>query len=224
MPRSPSHYSIVREIRKRLGLTQTQLAARLKVAWVTLNRIENDHDKLSRRIALLLSEQTGVLFGDIMKNRQGVLRTWYGTLSSERLPLGDTRRDKFARALGSQHLKTLIGNAEYRAELILGAMMEAAPQKVWTLDGAIEIAFDQLEQEFGLQEIVERLRRAPAPLADWIRDQVGPPPVNLLKEMRAAVSGRSMEDRAARKLAALKKRPPISSRAKSSKKRRRRAP
>jgi transcriptional regulator with XRE-family HTH domain len=202
MPRPPSHYSIVREIRKRLGITQEQLAARLGVGWSTVNRIENgDMEQISRRLALLLSDHTGVHLGDILRNREGEPRTWYGNLTKH-LPLRGGRRDQFARALGVQHLKTLIGNAEYRAELILRAMMESAPQRLWTLDSAIEIAFDELEREFGLQEIVERLRRAPAPFK--IKR---PPPVGMFKEAIVALSGRSTEDRAARKLAALKRKP-----------------
>jgi transcriptional regulator with XRE-family HTH domain len=219
MPRPPTHYSIIREIRTKIGLTQGQLALRLGVSRITINQIENGMmPKFSRRLALSLSNLTGVPYRDIMDNRPGPLQTWHGELSSSKLE----QLDRMARDLAPRQLRTLIGNAEYRAELILTAAAEHAPQKLWTLDAAIEANFDELEKEFGLQKDIERLRRTPAPFADWIKAQVGSAPAGLFDQARKTLSGHSMEDRAAKKLAALKKKLPISSRAKSSKRRKHR--
>jgi DNA-binding XRE family transcriptional regulator len=205
-----------------LGLTQDQLAKRLGTTWVTINRIENGSLKISRKLALRLSALTGVQYGDIKENEPGPLRTWHGQLSSGRLD----QLDQMARELAPRQLKTLIGNATYRAELILtAALQQDAARKFWTLDAAIEAMFDELEHEFGLQRLVRQLRKANGKpeIVAWIKERVGEPPAGLFKEAAEALSGRSMKDRAAKKLAAVKKRPTISlRRAKSSKKRQRR--
>jgi DNA-binding XRE family transcriptional regulator len=213
MPKKPSHRSIVRDIRKELGFTQAQLAARLGTSWVTINRIENDSLKISRKLALRLSTLTGVLMQDILTNAAGPLRPWYGDFSGGNLD----RLDQMARSLGPRQLKTLIGNATYRAELILMAALENAPRQLWSLDAAIEAAFDELEEEFGLRESVKKLRQSTSRpgIVAWIEERVGRP-IGLVEQVASLAS--SPEETTA---ANLKKKPATSSRAKSSKKRRR---
>jgi DNA-binding XRE family transcriptional regulator len=199
MPRPPSYYSIVREIRMKIGLTQGRLALRLGTSRITINQIENGMLRISRRLALSLSWLTGVPYRDILENRSGTLQTWYGQPSAARIE----QLDQMARELAPRQLKTLIANAAYRAELILRTAAERAPRKLWALDAAIEATFEDLEKEFGLQENVERLRRAPAPFVIQ-----APAPIGTIRQAREALSGRSMEDRAARKIAVLVKRKP----------------
>jgi transcriptional regulator with XRE-family HTH domain len=240
MPRAPSNYSIVREIRKRLGLTQAELAKRLGVIRPTINKIENDELDIPRRLALALSNFTGVHFGEILSNRPGEPRTWHGQPLEECFAgvqftaIPGKTTNQVARELAQRHVEVLIKNVGYRAELILKAAMRAAPTKLWTLDAAIEIAFDDLEKEFGLQETVKRLRKIPAPHVGWIKKKVGPSPDGVFQEAQEALSGRSVEDRAARKLAWIaslkksarskrKEKPATSLPARSSKKRKRQA-
>jgi hypothetical protein len=157
-----------------------------------------------------------VYYADIKENASGPLSTWHGQLSSARL----NQLDDMARYLGPNKLKTMIENAAYRAELILkAALQQDTARKLWTIDAAIEAAFDELESEFGLQRSVQRLRKSTAQpeIVAWIKEKAGPPPLGLIKQAADALFGRSMEDRAARKIAALKPR----RREKSSKKRQR---
>jgi DNA-binding XRE family transcriptional regulator len=156
MPRKPTHRSIVRDIRVVLGLTQTALAKRLGTTTITINRIENGSLKISRRLALRLSWSTGVKYQDIVTNAPGRPQTWHGELRGDRLD----ELDQKARNLSAEQLGTIIDDVKYRAELILKAVLADAPRKLWSLDAAIQTAFDGLEEEFGLRRSVKRARES----------------------------------------------------------------
>jgi DNA-binding XRE family transcriptional regulator len=155
MPRSPSHYSIVREIRKRVGWTQAQLAERIGTSWISISRVENGSLKISRKLALRLTWETGVPYRDIMNNKVGPPQTQRdGELDLTKI----SNMDIHARRLTFEQIqKSLVDNATYRAELLYRAAHATAPRKIWSLDAAIMIAFEELAEEFGLTNEVAKL-------------------------------------------------------------------
>src|SRR5258708_18067774 len=158
MPRSPSHYSIVREIRKRLKWTQAQLAERIGTTWISISRVENGSLKISRKLALKLSFETGVSYRDIMTNKGGVPQTQIGLEKMDLDPSKISEMDARARELTFEEIqKTLVDNATFRAELLYRAAQAAAPRKIWPLNAAITLAFEELAKEFELTDAVVKL-------------------------------------------------------------------
>jgi transcriptional regulator with XRE-family HTH domain len=155
MPKQPSFYSIVRTIRQSLKLTQDRLADRLGVYVSIVRRIENGTLGVSDRIAQSLAELSGVPALDIRSNRAGRLRSRYKAGVTPRLL---TDQDKRARELSAAQRKTLLDNYSYHAELLLNAVLLAAPHQLWALDTAIEAALSEIERRFGLSATVKDLR------------------------------------------------------------------
>jgi transcriptional regulator with XRE-family HTH domain len=77
MPRPPSHPHVLRTARKILGFTQKDLADRVGIATVTLQKFENGDASISRQIALRISVETGLDVTDLIKNKDPLHpRTW----------------------------------------------------------------------------------------------------------------------------------------------------
>lgn len=182
MPKKPSHQSILREIRHALSWTQLDLSRRLGISLQAVNRYENDTLKVSRNVGLRLAWMTGVPLQDILSNRPGPPQTRRGPLSPEILQ----HLDEQARNLTDETLDTLLENYWYHAELLLKAARGHAPRKLWTIDAAIEAAFDELEREFELTDAVKEIRgQAHDPeLVKWM-EKTFPVPPEVRKEARA---------------------------------------
>src|SRR6516164_6973499 len=156
MPRSPSHRSIVREIRKCLRWTQFELARRIGTTMTTINRIENGSLKISRKLAWRLCWASGVSYKDIVENKSGVPRNRYGNLNPETHKLFE----KGASEWTDEQLASLVDNAKYLAETLHRAARETEKneKKIWSLDAAIQLAFEEVAEEFGLTRAVTRIR------------------------------------------------------------------
>jgi transcriptional regulator with XRE-family HTH domain len=154
MPKKPSHQSILREIRHALNWTQLDLSSRLGLTLSAINRYENGTLRVGRTVALRLSWATGVPYQDILANRPGPPWTKSGPLSPEILQ----HLDEQARNRSDKDLEKQAENYQYRGELLLKAAREYAPRKLWTVDAAIEAAFDELEKEFELTDAVKEIR------------------------------------------------------------------
>ena len=77
MPRPPSYPHVLRTARNILGLTQKDLAARVGIATVTLQKFENGDASISRELALRIASETGLDVIDLIKNKDPLHpRTW----------------------------------------------------------------------------------------------------------------------------------------------------
>jgi DNA-binding XRE family transcriptional regulator len=154
MPKVPTHPSIIREIRSVLGWDQKKLGKRIGISFETIRRVENGSLPPSRKLAIRLFWATGVSFEDILSNRPGRPRSW---------PLGEPlerdapkRLEDRARALSETEVETMIDNVRYYGELTLLACKEIAPEKIWALDAAILLKFEELQAEFNLGSAIKR--------------------------------------------------------------------
>jgi transcriptional regulator with XRE-family HTH domain len=158
MPKAPTCYSIVREIRIALGLTQEELAARLGVYISTIRKVENGTLDISEQLARSLSSISDVATHDILTNRAGELRTRFKRGVTPRLLLD---RDRRAQELSAKDRKTLFDNYLYQLELLIDAIMVDRSYLLWTLDDAITLALHSLEDRFDLKEAIKKLRAVP---------------------------------------------------------------
>jgi transcriptional regulator with XRE-family HTH domain len=77
MPRPPSHPHVVRTARKILGISQKDLAARVGIATVTLQKFENGDSSISQEVAERIASELEVDVWDIIENRDPLHpRTW----------------------------------------------------------------------------------------------------------------------------------------------------
>jgi transcriptional regulator with XRE-family HTH domain len=148
MSRPPTHYSIVREIRKILGWTQPTLANRIGMTAVTIARIESGSLKASHKAALRIAVTTGVRYPDILANKRGVPQTLFGDLQ----PDGAKDSEEHSRNMTPEQVDLLIyGGAQQISHLIKDCLADVrTARKVWALMPAIEVALDELRKEFGI--------------------------------------------------------------------------
>jgi transcriptional regulator with XRE-family HTH domain len=149
MPRKPSHRSIVRDIREKMGLTQSNFADRLGTTFITISRIENGSLKISRKLALRISWSTGVVYRDIIKNVSGPLQTWDG---SELTRSRSWELEQKACKLSDKDLELTLASITKRVDLLLRKAIGSAPKKFYSLNAAIVDALASLEKEFGLDK------------------------------------------------------------------------
>jgi transcriptional regulator with XRE-family HTH domain len=155
MARPPTHRHILREIRNIVGWSQQELAQRLGVSEITINRIENGQLKVSKRIALRAYSLTGVSYQDILENKAGIPETREGALTRESIQ----RLARQAKELTFDQVATVIDNHTYHLELLFDATHEFKPQKIWALDAAISEALNSVAEEFELQGYVARVKQ-----------------------------------------------------------------
>jgi len=97
MPRPPSYPHVLRTARNILGLTQKDLAARVGIATVTLQKFENGDASISREIAFRIANETFLDLHQLIENKDPhhPLDWIFGTpLTKESLdPIVHTERD-----------------------------------------------------------------------------------------------------------------------------------
>src|SRR5258708_30239156 len=77
MQRPPSRSYVLRTGRKMLGFTQKELAERVGIAAVTLQKFEIGDASISRELALRIASETGLDVIDLIKNKDPLHpRTW----------------------------------------------------------------------------------------------------------------------------------------------------
>src|SRR4030081_2751159 len=69
MPRPPTHPHVVRTARKILGISQKDLAARVGIATVTLQKFENGDSSISRDVAGRIASEMGLDATQVIKNK-----------------------------------------------------------------------------------------------------------------------------------------------------------
>jgi transcriptional regulator with XRE-family HTH domain len=69
MPRQPTHPHVLRTARLILGMSQKDLAARVGIATVTLQKFENGEASISRKLAWRISMTTDLNMDQLMNNR-----------------------------------------------------------------------------------------------------------------------------------------------------------
>jgi transcriptional regulator with XRE-family HTH domain len=153
MPRPETHPSIIREIRRVKGWTQSYLAELIGTTLTTIARIENGTLPLSRKLALRICWKTQVFYRDLIENKGGWPQTRHGNLTkndASLLPPGMTPE---------QVEENLVANATWRAECVYKALKKVpeGQNKIWAMDAAIMEAFELVEKEFGISEVIDEM-------------------------------------------------------------------
>jgi|SRR6516164_2860476 len=169
MPRKPSYPHVLRTARIIHELTQQQLAKRVGVAVITLQKIESGQIKLSKRLANRLSIATGVDPAQLIENFEP--EKPYLNVISFRSPTPPRIPLKNSRALQLiKENKPSKDSMETELRLIqdsLRQMLEASIPKgsYWVLLHAISWALSDLREEFKLPPKVQAARKRVPPQA-----------------------------------------------------------
>jgi transcriptional regulator with XRE-family HTH domain len=188
MPRPESHYSILREIRKILGWTQTVLAKRIGTTLTSIARIENGTLPLSRKLALRICGTTHVPYKDLIGNKKGHPQDVFGRPLTK-----STIEDsaKKAASLTPGDYKNLVQNAAARAELVYRVLKDVrlGSTTVWAMDAAIQDAFETIAREFGIEKEVDRLRLGdPGKIKIQVERTVTKPTLNKSRAARPPIA------------------------------------
>jgi len=154
MSRSPTHRSILREIRNILGWTQTTLAERIGTTPITVNRIENHSLKISKRLAWRICWTTGVYQQDILNNKPGQPQTPSGPLTKDSLG----RMEEISQNMTEEQQRYLVEFATEHVAFLVKACFNDSPRKLWSLQSAVKSAVEEIAEDFGLTKAFKKAR------------------------------------------------------------------
>jgi DNA-binding XRE family transcriptional regulator len=154
MSRHATHRSIIREIRKICGWTQTGLANQIGTTTITVNRIENDSLKVSKKLALRISWVTGVSTEDILKNKPGHPQTPSGPLTKDKIK----ELEVMSQRATEEQQRYLAQFAAEHVAFLVQACLDDSPRKLWSLQAAIKSAVEEIAEDFGLTKAFKKAK------------------------------------------------------------------
>jgi transcriptional regulator with XRE-family HTH domain len=155
MPRRNSVRHVVTKAREILGLTRPQLAERIGVSSVYVEKIERGQPP-SLNVAFRIHEITGVAIDQLMAGKRG--RPVDGTgrrITKELVSEVNTLRE----TIPIERVDQKVSSLAYGIEILLDAAAHAEPEKFSVVEWALWGALENIQEEFELTSGITRIRK-----------------------------------------------------------------
>jgi transcriptional regulator with XRE-family HTH domain len=155
MPRRNSNKHVITKARDILGLTRQQLAERIGIKRVSLEKIERGERRLTLKVALQVRAVTQVSIDQLMAGKRGRPVDGMGNIITKKSmdEIGNLRAE-----IPIERVDQFVAIYACRVEFLLDAAAHAEPEKFSVIDYALDEALDKLEKEFGLSRGMSALR------------------------------------------------------------------
>jgi transcriptional regulator with XRE-family HTH domain len=155
MPRPNTVRHVVTEARKILGLTRPQLAERIGVSRVYVEKIERGQTP-SLNVAFRIREITGVAIDQLMAGEKGRPVDGSGRpITKEFVNEANALRE----TIPIERVDQKVSSLAYGIEILLDAAAHAEPEKFSVVEWALWGALEDIEKEFELTSGVTRIRK-----------------------------------------------------------------
>jgi transcriptional regulator with XRE-family HTH domain len=146
---------VVARARQILGMTQGQMAERLGIARVYVQKIELGKRRLTLKVAAQIQAITGITIEELMAGKRGRPVDGMGnTITKKSMDEIAALREE----IRIERVDQFVAMFACRVEFLLDAAAHAEPEKFSVIDYALGEALDKLEKEFGLSRGVSVLR------------------------------------------------------------------
>ena len=166
MPRPVTHAHVLRDLRNTIKLTQSQLAQRLGIARITVNKIENGKIKLPPALAARIHILTGISLEELGKGSEGRLVDHFGNpYSAERFVWWQKKFRKPSKEDSSSRAR----NLRFWIWILLQA---AARQREGVAYRSVVMALNEslnaIRRDFRLVEAADTILSEFSPRVKWL--------------------------------------------------------
>jgi transcriptional regulator with XRE-family HTH domain len=200
MPRPHSHPHILRDLRATIGLSQAELAERVGVSAIAIQRIEGGSLALSSQLASRIMLATGISGGELLRGGNGKLIDALGRpYSAETF-----RWWKIKKMVGADRAKEDAENLGWWVEVLLKAAGRAKEgNRYFAARDALINSLTTIRDEFGLGKLVDVILSEHAPKVEWRPGWHRPEDIAAIEKELADASLEAVEERRGKRMKAL---------------------